>query len=126
MSYIGYWFCIIHVCYGSTMRILFTDMIHSNSTNQLLIRFLLVLTKYIKTNTMDELNTNTTPIHTDIKDISDAAIEEVLPTPEEIALEPLPMSETEVEAAVGGDEPVEGEQNFNVEDEEAEKQEPAI
>ena len=75
---------------------------------------------------MDELNTNTTPINTDIKDISDVTIEEILPTPEEFVAEPLPMSETEVEAAVGGDEPVEGEQNFNIEDEEAEKQESII
>lgn len=68
---------------------------------------------------MDEINTNTTPI------ITDEAIEETLPTAEEIALEKKPMTEAEAEAEVGADEPVEegGQPNFNEEDEEAEKQE---
>ncbi|MES2986170.1 MAG: hypothetical protein V4686_03540 [Patescibacteria group bacterium] len=60
---------------------------------------------------------NPTPI------VTDETIEETLPMPEEIVLEEKPMTEGEAEEAVGGDEPVEGEQNFNIEDEEAEKQE---
>lgn len=63
---------------------------------------------------MDELNTK--PI------ITDEAIEEVLPTEEEIAKEKKPITEAEVEVEVGGDEPVDETQNMNIENEEEEKQ----
>ncbi len=75
---------------------------------------------------MDELNTNPIVTPADVENetiVTDATIEEMNPTIDGIALEKKPLTEAEVEAEVGGDEPVEGEQNFNIEDEEAEKQE---
>lgn len=78
---------------------------------------------------MDEINTNPIVIPTDDAAnepiITDATIEEMHPTSDEIELEKKPMTEAEVEAEVGADEPIEegGQPNFNEEDEEAEKQE---
>lgn len=73
---------------------------------------------------MDEINTNPIVIPADEPVVTDATIEEMNPTLDEIELEKKPMSEAEAEAEVGGDEPVEesGEENFNEEDEEADKQ----
>lgn len=73
---------------------------------------------------MDEINTNPTPLPTDELIIGDSTIEEMNPTLDGIPLEKEPMSEAQAEVEVGGDEPVEeGHENFNEEDEEAEKQE---
>jgi hypothetical protein len=56
--------------------------------------------------------------------LTDDAIEELLPTEEELALEKDPMTEAQAEEEVGADEPVEegGQVNFNEEDEEDDKQ----
>lgn len=72
---------------------------------------------------MDEINTNTTPISNDDVVITDATIEEVHPTTDELVLEKKPLTEAEAEAEVGADEPTEVPANLNNEDEEAEKQE---
>lgn len=68
------------------------------------------------------------PIIIDDTIITDKAIEEIFPKEDEIVLEPAPLSEAEVEEAIGGDMPAEGVSttNMNIEDEELEKEEDPI
>jgi hypothetical protein len=54
--------------------------------------------------------------------ITDMEIKEVFPTEEEKEYGGKPLTESEVEEAVGGDMPVDGLTNMNIEDEEAEKE----
>jgi hypothetical protein len=54
--------------------------------------------------------------------ITDKAIEETFQTEEEKEIEKKPLTEAEVEEAVGGDMPVEGFTTMNIEDEEVEKE----
>jgi hypothetical protein len=69
---------------------------------------------------------NTTPTNDDNKIIADETIEEAMPLGEDGQPLKKPLSETEVEEVVGGDAPVDGAENMNNEDEEAEKSEPTI
>lgn len=62
----------------------------------------------------------------DDKIITDETIHEAMPTAEEVETTKAPLTEGEAEATVGGDAPVDEVTNMNNEDEEAEKEAPAI
>ena len=61
------------------------------------------------------------PIVIDNTVITDKAIEEIFPLEDETSLEPAPLSEAEVEEAVGGDMPVEDISPLNMNDEDEER-----
>ncbi len=72
------------------------------------------------------MNNNNTNLHDDTQDekiIKDPVIHAFVPPLEEQVVENGFLTEAEVEEQVGGDAPAEGVKNFNIEDEEAEKEE---